>query len=64
MGFLVCAVIDYAVVSLSNKVNKFFVLLPEAKQNAYANVTSALGCINSISEKTNSNFFWLSLGPH
>jgi len=61
MWLLACAVIDYLVVSLSNK---FFILLPETKQNVRPNVNSIVGHISSISGKPNPNYFQLSLVPH
>lgn len=63
MWFLACAVIDHPVVSLSNKMNKFFILLPKTKQNVYPNVNSAAGHISSISGKPNPNYFQSSLVP-
>lgn len=62
--FLVCAVIDYPAVSLSNKMNKFLILLPETKHNIYPNVSSAVGHISSISGKPNPDYFQLFLLPH
>lgn len=55
--FLVCAVIDYSVVNLFSKMNKFFILLPETKWNIKQNVNSAVGHISSISGKPNPKCF-------